>query len=133
MFGKKKQNQKNNQLNFKSDNYKINDSYKTDDLVVANLEYISSEATPYGPMVKQTEQKYIFEMLNENGKTRYREIFTGFIADAEESHYFDLPYVVNIVSLKEQVPSVAENIPKYGLLLVLNEVNTKKLEKKLKK
>lgn len=133
MFGKKKQNQKNNQLNFKSDNYKINDSYKTDDLVVANLEYISSEATPYGPMVKQTEQKYIFEMLNENGKTRYREIFTGFIADAEESHYFDLPYVVNIVSLKEQVPSVAENIPKYGLLLVLNEVNTKKLETKLKK
>lgn len=133
MFGKKKQNQKNNQLNFKSDNYKINDSYKTDDLVVANLEYISSEATPYGPMVNQTEQKYIFEMLNENGKTRYREIFTGFIADAEESHYFDLPYVVNIVSLKEQVPSVAENIPKYGLLLVLNEVNTKKLEKKLKK
>lgn len=129
MFGKKKQNQKNNQLNFKSDNYKINDSYKTDDLVVANLEYISSEATPYGPMVKQTEQKYIFEMLNENGKTRYREIFTGFIADAEESHYFDLPYVVNIVSLKEHVPSVAENIPKYGLLLVLNEVNTKKLEK----
>ena len=130
MFGKKKQNQKNNQLNFKSDNYKINDSYKTDALVVANLEYISSEATLYGPMVKQTEQKYIFEMLNENGKTRYREIFTGFIADAEESHYFDLPYVVNIVSLKEQVPSVAENIPKYGLLLVLNEVNTKKLEKK---
>ena len=105
--------------------YKINDSYKTDDLVVANLEYISSEATPYGPMVKQTEQKYIFEMLNENGKTRYREIFTGFIADAKESHYFDLPYVVNIVSLKEHVPSVAENIPKYGLLLVLNEVNTK--------
>ena len=133
MFGKKKQNQKNNQLNFKSDNYKINDSYKTDDLVVANLEYISSEATPYGPMVKQTGQKYIFEMWNENGKTRYREIFTGFIADAEESHYFDLPYVVNIVSLKEHVPSVAENIPKYGLLLVLNEVNTKKLEKKLKK
>ena len=84
-------------------------------------------------MVKQTEQKYIFEMLNENGKTRYSEIFTCFIADAEESHYFDLPYVVNIVSLKEHVPSVAENIPKYGLLLVLNEVNTKKLEKKLKK
>ena len=133
MFGKKKQNQKNNQLNFKSDNYKINDSYKTDDLVVANLEYISSEATPHGPMVKQTEQKYIFELLNENGKIRYREIFTGFIADAEESHYFDLPYVVNIVSLKEQVPDVADNIPKYGLLLVLNEVNTKKRLKTLKK
>lgn len=133
MFEKKKQNQKNDQLNFKSDNYKMSDSYKTDDLVVADLEYISSEPTPYGPMVKTTTQKYIFEMLNENGKIRYRELFTGFIADCEESHYFDLPYIVNIVSLKEQVPSVAENIQKYGLLLVLNEVNTKKLEKKLKK
>ena len=84
-------------------------------------------------MIKQTEQKYIFELLNENGKIRYREIFTGFVADAEESHYFDLPYVVNIVPLKEQVPDVADNIPKYGLLLVLNAVNTKKISKTLKK
>ena len=68
-------------------------------------------------------------MLNENGKIRYREIFTGFVADAEESQYFDLPYVVNIVSLKEQVPCVADNIPKYGLLLVLNEINAKRISK----
>lgn len=127
MFGKKKQNDKKESLNFKSDNY------VTNNLVVANLEYISSEPTPYGPMVKQTKQKYIFELLNENGKIRYREIFTGFVADAEESHYFDLPYVVNVVSLKEEVPDVADNIPKYGLLLVLNEVNTKKRLKTLKK
>lgn len=40
-----------------------------DNLVVANLDYISSKLTPYGPMVKQTEQKYIFELLNENGKS----------------------------------------------------------------
>lgn len=133
MFGKKKQNQKNDSLNFTSDNYKMNDSYRADNLVVANLEYISSEATPYGPMVKQTAQKYIFETVNEKGKIRYREIFTGFIADADESHYFDLPYVVNVVSLKEQVPSTADVLPKYGLLLVLNEVNTEKLAKKLKK
>lgn len=133
MFGKKKQNEKKESLNFKSDNYKLNDNYKTDNLVVANLDYISSKLTPYGPMVKQTKQKYIFELLNENGKIRYREIFTGFVADAEENHYFDLPYVVNIVSLKEQVPDVADIIPKYGLLLVLNEVNTKKISKALKK
>lgn len=133
MFGKKKQNKKKESLNFKSDNYKMNDNYVTNNLVVANLEYISSEPTPYGPMVKQTKQKYIFELLNENGKIRYREIFTGFIADVEESHYFDLPYVVNIVSLKEEVPDVADNIPKYGLLLVLNEANTKKRLKTLKK
>ena len=133
MFGKKKQNKKKESLNFKSDNYKMNDNYVTNNLVVANLEYISSEPTMYGPMIKQTEQKYIFELLNENGKIRYREIFTGFVADAEESHYFDLPYVVNVVSLKEEVPDVADNIPKYGLLLVLNEVNTKKRLKTLKK
>lgn len=133
MFGKKKQNKKKESLNFKSDNYKMNDNYVTNNLVVANLEYISSEPTPYGPMVKQTKQKYIFELLNENGKIRYREIFTGFVADAEESHYFDLPYVVNVVSFKEEVPDVADNIPKYGLLLVLNEVNIKKRLKTLKK
>ena len=56
MFGKKKQNEKKESLNFKSDNYKLNDNYKTDNLVVANLDYISSKLTPYGPMVKQTEQ-----------------------------------------------------------------------------
>ena len=56
-------------LNFKSDNYKLNDNYMTDNLVVANLDYISSKLTPYGPIVKQTEQKYIFELLNENGKS----------------------------------------------------------------
>ena len=133
MFGKKKEKQKNDSLNFKSENYQMKDNYNADNLVVANLEYISSEATPYGPMVKKTNQKYIFEILNENGKTRYREIFTGFIADCEESHYFDLPYAVNIITLKEEVPSVANNIPKYGLLLVLNEVNTKNKTKKLKK
>ena len=133
MFGKKKEKQKNDSLNFKSENYQMKDSYNADNLVIASLEYISSEATPYGPMVKKTNQKYIFEILNENGKTRYREIFTGFIADCEESHYFDLPYAVNIITLKEQVPSVANNIPKYGLLLVLNEVNTKNKTKKLKK
>ena len=129
MFGKKKQNQNNDSLNFKSDNYKMSDTYRTDNLVVANLEYIS----PYGPTLVQTTQKYIFEMLNENGKTRYREIFTGFIADAEESYYFNLPYVVNIASLKEQVTSIANDLSKYGLLLVLNDVNTEKLAEKSKK
>ena len=133
MFGKKKEKQKSDSLSFKSENYQMKDSYNADNLVVANLEYISSEPTPYGPMVKKTTQKYIFEILTENSKVRYREIFTGFIADSEESHYFDFPYVVNIIALKEQAPSVANNVPKYGLLLVLNEVNTKNNTKKLKK
>ena len=93
MFGKKKQNKGNDSLNFKSENYKMSDSYQSDNLIAANLEYISSEPTTYGPMVKSTEQKYIFEVINDNGKIRYREIFTRFIADDNESCYFDLPYV----------------------------------------
>ena len=124
---------KNDQLNFESDNYKMKENYKTSNLVVANLEFVSSEPTPCGPMVNTTTQKYIFEMFSENGKIRYRELFTGFIADSEESHYFELPYIVNIVPLQEQVPSIAKNISKYSLLLILNEVNTKEFEKKIKK
>jgi hypothetical protein len=133
MFLKKKQNKKNTKLNFESNNYQMRDNYDTDKLVVANLEYISSDITPYGPMVKTTDQKYIFEMLNENDKIRYREIFTGFIADSSESGYFDLPYVVNIIPLKEQAPSVVESIPRYSLLLLLNEINTTKKVTKVKK
>ena len=59
MFGKKKEKQKIDSLNFKSENYQMKDSYNTDNLVVGNLEYISSEVTPYGPMVKKTTQKFI--------------------------------------------------------------------------
>lgn len=45
------------------------------------------------------------------------------VADDKESIYFNLPYVVNIISLKELVPSVSKELPKYSLLLLLNEVN----------
>ena len=133
MFGKKKEEKNKDSLNFKSDNYQMKESYNTDTLVVGNLEYISSEATPYGPMIVQTEQKYIFEVINDKGKIRYREIFTGFIADSEESHYFDFPYIVNIIELKEHVSAVASSIPKYALLLVLNEINIKNSLKKSRK
>lgn len=133
MFGKKKQNKGNDSLNFESENYQMKDSYSADNLVIANLEYVSNEPRPCGPMIQKTTLTYIFEILNENNKIRYREIFTGFIADSEESHYFNLPYVVNIIALKERVPSVSSSIPKYGLLLVLNEINIKNNTKKLKK
>lgn len=60
MFGKKKQNEKKESLNFKSDNYKLNDNYMTDNLVVANLDYISSKLTPYGPWLnKQNKNIYL--------------------------------------------------------------------------
>lgn len=131
MFGKTRR--KDDSSNFSSHNYKMKDNYNTGNLVVANLKYISSEATPGGPVVRETLQKYIFELVKKNEKIRYREIFTGFIADSHENGYFDLPYVINIRPLKEEVPSVANHIAKYGLLLVLNEVNGKRNTKRLKK
>ncbi len=128
MFGKKKD----DALCFGTANYKMKDTYNADDLFVANLQYVSNEETYCGPMVIQTEQKYIFEKINQKGKTRYREIFTGFIANDEESCYFNLPYVVNITPIKEVGLDLANNLPKYSLLLVLNEVN-KEPEKKKRK
>ena len=134
MFGKKKQKneEENDSLNFSIEDYKMEDRYDSHNLVVGNLEYVSNEKS-HCPMIIQTEQKYIFEKINNEGKTRYREIFTGFIADASESKYFNLPYVVNIMPLKTQISTVADIIPRYGLLLALNEVNTNKKTKELKK
>lgn len=121
MFGKRRK-KDHSTLNFKTNNYEMNDSYDTSNLVVGNLEYVSSKYTDFGPMVEKTKQKYIFEKITEEDKIRYREIFTGFVADTE-SAYFDLPYVVDIVPLKERISNVAERVPKYGLLLLIDEIN----------
>lgn len=113
---------------FQSENYNMRDNYQSSDLVVANLEYVSSAYTQDGPMVERTEQKYIFEIIQEGTKIRYREIFTGFITETE-TDYFDLPYVVNIKPLKEEITSVVNYISKYDLLLLMNEINFPKKDK----
>lgn len=131
MFGKRRK-KDHSTLDFKTQNYTMNDEYNTENLVVANLQYVSSKPTNFGPMVETTNQKYIFEKVEEEDNVRYREVFTGFVAkDSEE--YFDLPYVVNVKPLQEVVPSVAQTIPKYGLLLLVNEVNKQKVKVKVAK
>ena len=121
MFGKKN---KKDELKFKEENYIMPEEFDTSKLVVANLESVSNETEL--PTVITTKQKYIFEKINEKDKLRYKEVFTGFITDKEENcHYFNYPYPVNIVPLKEVLPTIRDNIPKLSLLLVLNEVNTK--------
>ena len=122
MFGKRRKKEEDS-LKFKSENYKMKDNYNKDDLVVANLEYVMSAYTDFGPMVKTTKQRYIFEKIEEDGKVRYREVFTGFIADTE-SAYFDLPYVVNIKPIDKVLDKVTETLPKYSLLLAIDEINT---------
>jgi hypothetical protein len=133
MFGKKKEKQEQkSKLSFESEDYQMEDTYYSGGLVVGNLQWMSDEVTPNGPMTKTTDQKYIFEQIMENNETRYREIFTGFIADDFDSHYFNLPYVVNITTLKEELPGVEDVVHKYGLLLIMNDINTKGYSKTLK-
>lgn len=131
MFGKRRK-RDHSTLDFKTPNYAMNDEYKSENLVVANLQYVSSKPTDFGPMVETTKQRYIFEKVEEEDKVRYREVFTGFVANTSEE-YFDLPYVVNIKPLQEVVPSVSETLPKYGLLLLVNEVNKQKVKVKVVK
>ena len=47
--------------------------------------------------------------------------------------YFDLPYVVNIVPLKDKIPTITEDFHKYSLLLILDKVNEKRLIRKLRR
>ncbi len=128
MFGKNrkriegKSEEKKENLDFETLGYIMPEFFDSNNLVVANLEFVSNRVTTNGPMVETTEQKYIFERINENGKERFREVFTGFVADSNEAAYFNLPYVVSEMPIKE-VLNVTDNLPKYGLLLVLNEIN----------
>lgn len=131
MFGKRRK-KDHSELNFKTANYSMSDTYNSDNLVVANLQYVSSKYTDFGPMVETTKQRYIFEKVQEEDKVRYREVFTGFVANTSEE-YFDLPYAVNIKPLREVIPSVAETLPKYGLLLAVNEINKQKVKVKVVK
>lgn len=105
-------------------NYQMKDQYDSGKLVVANLEYISNERTEYGPMIITTEQKYIFEPIVLDDTVKYREVFTGFIADTKYE-YFNLPYVKDVKPLKEVISNIANKISKCSLLLVLNKTNQK--------
>lgn len=110
----------------KKENYKMKDEYFANNLVVANLGYISS--TDYGvgtPLCFTTKQKYIFNIIEEDGQKKYQEIFTGYITDnGEEIHFFNVPYVENIEPYISYFKNEQDkNIPKHALLLKLDEIN----------
>ena len=109
--------------------YVMKDNYNVDDLMVGNFNYVSSNATEGGIKEVQTDQKYFFEEVLDNRKTKYREIFTGFIANSKESGCFDVPYVVNAKPLRELFQG-KDVLSKHALILVLDIVNTEQKEKK---
>lgn len=122
MFGKKKKNvvdaRDNNDLQEK---YTMKERYNADELYLARLKWVSSEVTDFGPMVKETEIKYIFEKEGE----KYKEIFTGFKAGID-SEYFNLPYVIDIMPLTEVHEDLKGTIfPRLGMLTLFNVVNKK--------
>ena len=68
MFGKnkkrlegKKEEEKKEKLDFETQGYIMPDLFDSNNLVVANLEFVSNRVTTNGPMVETTGQKYIFE------------------------------------------------------------------------
>lgn len=104
-------------------NYRMKDKYEADQLIVANFERIPKRKTEFGLIIETTEQKYIFEPVKDGEKIKYREIFTGFIAN-DKDEYFDLPYVVNPVSFTDYFPeTVGIEVPKLSLLWALNDIN----------
>ena len=135
MFNKnRKKEEVNNE--FGDNGYQMKEKYNADELVVANLQRISSQVTSFGPMLETTKQKYIFEIVSNGEKISYREIFTGFISDDEEK-YFNVPYVVNPRAFTDYFPkTLGIEIPKLSLIWIQNDINypkEKKVEKQLKK
>ncbi len=112
---------------FKRLKYKMSESYSVKKLVIGNLAYISSTPTMDGPKTITTEQKYIFEKLDVRGKTKYREVFTGYLA-GDKPNYFDLPYIINIRPLYNEITVIKDKITKYTLLITMDEINNKKLD-----
>lgn len=112
-------------FSFSPENYTMTEIYDAEKLVVGKLEYISGDVTEFGPMVKRTSQNYIFEPIVINDIVKYQEVFTGFIAGDSDEGYFDLPYVVDMEVLTEILVDYKQTkIPKLGMLLTLNEVNS---------
>jgi len=132
-----------NKNEFGDKNYKMKEYYEADNLIVAKLQIISGDYIEDGPMIETTEQKYIFEIIREKQKIRYREIFTGFITDNIDDtkenninfHYFNLPYVYKPEKFTDYFPQTkGELIPKLSFLWILNDLNySKKNEEEITK
>lgn len=105
------------------ENYVMPDSFTADELVVGKFEWVSSDVTDCGPVCKKTDQNYIFRPIVVDDEIKYQEIFTGFIA-SDGVEYFDLPYIADMVKFTDVLSDYkGEEIPKLGMLLVVDEVN----------
>ncbi len=127
---KEEKEQKKVEGQFEKKDYVMKDVFNAEDLVIGKLEYVSSDvssdACDFGPICIKTDQFYIFEPIKIEGviNHKYKEVFTGFIAKTE-MEFFDLPYIVDYEKLTDVLPDYQNSkIPKFGMLLALDEINT---------
>ena len=138
---KKEDKSKENSIDLGDKNYKMKDFYNAEDIFVGCFERVSSridmDDLDFGPNIETTEQKYFFEKIKEDGKIKYREIFTGFITESmfdSESSYFNFPYICEISKFVDYFPNTeGKKIPKLSLIWAINDVNCKNKSKILKK
>lgn len=131
MFGKNKKKEiKHN--TFGDNEYSMKEKYNTNELIVANLQRISSAYVPYGPIIETTNQKYIFEKIENNNNIKYREIFTGFITECLDNtdknettiQFFGFPYVYKPKKFTDYFPeTIGIEIPKLSLIWAQNDIN----------
>ena len=103
---------------------KIKDGVLFDDIVIANLEMISSTVTPYGPVLEKMNLKHLLTKVD--GVDKYREIFTGLYFDCAgtNSYYFDYPYVVKPVKATSLFPEyIGVHFNKLDLIYFLDYIN----------
>lgn len=127
----------------------MKEKYNANDLYVGELEYISSEVTPYGPMVKKIKEKFIFEKVEivenkpkkgilslfkngtendveEETREEIQEVFTGVALDLDDASYFDVPYIINMKPYVELFPEEKDSeICMMNMLLIHDDINQK--------
>lgn len=104
-------------------------TYPVAGLVVANLERIPGKIKEVGPLIETTEQKYLFEIVEEDGQIQYRELLTGSLFKDKEE-YFDVPYIVNPEPLALYWQEEEKEISSSILLWLLNDINNPKITRR---
>lgn len=128
--------EKKKRIEFGDKNYQMKDRYAAKDLYVGVFERIPYMTEPGGANIETTTQKYIFEIIQDGEETKYREVFTGFIAKLADQNgvvteYFNIPYVKDPQPITDYLP-VTEGLelPKLSLIWALNDINTVKIQEK---
>ena len=93
--------------------YKMKKYYKIDDLIVA--QFVKNENSNY-----TTNNKYIFEIIKEKGKVKYREIISGLTIENNE---VNMSLIKNRELFINYFPNEKEKISQDTIYWALKELN----------